>query len=72
MESEFFFVFLASSVIYVTMSVSDETKLNKDLRFSYKSFGSSSELADGSSADVFTKNHEDGSPLKGNQGRTFV
>ncbi|MEQ2256310.1 hypothetical protein ILYODFUR_022992 [Ilyodon furcidens] len=46
------------------MSVSAETKLNKHSTFSYKSFGSSSELADGSSPDGLTKKHDEGDQLK--------
>ncbi|KAK5623377.1 hypothetical protein CRENBAI_015395 [Crenichthys baileyi] len=46
------------------MSVSAETKLNKHSTFSYKSFWSSSELADGSSPDGFTKKHDEGDQLK--------
>lgn len=50
-----------------TMDVSAETILNKDLRFSYKSFGSPSELADGSSPNGFTKNHDEGVQPHGKQ-----
>lgn len=53
------------------MNVSAETKLKKHLTSSYKSFGSSSELTDGSS-DGLTKKHVEGDQLQGKQKRYFV
>ncbi|XP_021169769.2 glutathione hydrolase 7 isoform X1 [Fundulus heteroclitus] len=47
------------------MSVSAETKLSKHLTCSYKSFGSSIELADVSSPDGFTSSHDDGDQPQG-------